>query len=540
MNLVTMLLAEASAHPERSALVEGDALTGRTVTFGELARRVAAGVDWLRSMGLERGDAVLLGAPISIRLYEVLLALWHGGMTAVVVDPSAGRAGLELCCRRVPLAGFVAVPRAHWLRLLSPVVRKLRRAVVLGGWVPGARRWPERWDQTGAGSAEELPPEFPALITFTSGSTGEPKATVRSHGLLVAQYRVLAPILGFASGQVELATLPIFALASLASGVTTVLADADLRRPAEIDPARVLRQMRAHRVTRCTAAPAFLERLLDAEEARGATNGELECICTGGGPVFPRLLARLQRWAPRAAVSGVYGSTEVEPIAHLPARELREADWERVRAGRGVLAGRPVPGLALAIIAPRSGRDLPAMTAAEFAAIRRPAGQSGEIVVSGNHVLPGYLEGVGDREAKFKVEGVSWHRTGDAGYRDDDGRLWLLGRCAARIADDRGELYPFAVEGVAVETPGVRRAALAAVQGNRILALEPTADAVRIDLAALEAALAWARLDAIRLVRALPMDRRHNSKVDYTRLARELQQGETCGAFACAASRLPR
>ena len=62
--------------------------------------------------------------------------------------------------------------------------------------------------------------------------------------------------------------------------------------------------------------------------------------------------------------------------------------------------------------------------------------QPGEIVVSGAHVGAGYVGGVGDAETKFRVGEVIWHRTGDAGYLDAHGRLWLLGRCSARIADD--------------------------------------------------------------------------------------------------------
>jgi acyl-CoA synthetase (AMP-forming)/AMP-acid ligase II len=371
--------------------------------------------------------------------------------------------------------------------------------------------------------AEELSPETPALITFTSGSTGEPKAAVRTHGLLVAQYHALRANLGLAPGQVDLATLPIFALASLAAGNTVVLADADLRIPGAIDPGPVLRQISGHGVTRCTAAPAFLERLLDADEARGRTRDRLTHVCTGGGPVFPRLLARLERWAPHARVSGVYGSTEAEPIAQLAAGDLGDDDRRQMRRGRGVPAGRPVTQTSLEIVTTRPDTRLADLTAAEFATLKAPAGEAGEIVVAGAHVLPVYLDGVGDAEARFTVAGRPWHRTGDAGRRDESGRLWLLGRCRARVRDQRGELYPLAVEGAASEMPGVRRTALASLEGQRVLVVELAAGADRGCLARLRTSLAWAQLDEIRAVTELPMDRRHNSKVDYPRLARILR-----------------
>src|SRR6185369_11013626 len=105
---------------------------------------------------------------------------------------------------------------------------------------------------------------------------------------------------------------------------------------------------------------------------------------------------------------------------------------------------------------------------------------AGEIVVAGGHVLRGYLHGHGDEETKIRVGDAIWHRTGDAGYLDDRGRLWLLGRCSARIVDARGTLWPFAVECAARAVEGVERAALAEVDGGRVLALQIEGDAAKV------------------------------------------------------------
>ena len=111
--------------------------------------------------------------------------------------------------------------------------------------------------------------QTPALVTFTSGSTGEPKAAVRTHGFLLAQHAVLEESLSLAPGEVDLTTLPIFVLANLASGVTSVIPDADLRYPGRIEPGPVFEQLRqldrtTHRLvgrTRIAASPALLARL---------------------------------------------------------------------------------------------------------------------------------------------------------------------------------------------------------------------------------------------------------------------------------------
>ena len=123
-----------------------------------------------------------------------------------------------------------------------------------------------------------------------------------------------------------------------------------------------------------------------------------------------------------------------------------------------------------------------------------PAVSTGEIVVAGDHVLTGYLDGLGDHETKFKVGDRTWHRTGDAGYLDKVGRLWLLGRASAKLVDEHGIVYPFAVECAAMSAEAVHRCALVEHGGARVLAVE-LEPGVSEDVASmLQRQLAWARV----------------------------------------------
>jgi acyl-CoA synthetase (AMP-forming)/AMP-acid ligase II len=230
----------------------------------------------------------------------------------------------------------------------------------------------------------------------------------------------------------------------------------------------------------------------------------------------------MQRMAPNAEVIALYGSTEAEPIAQIARRELQPEDLQAMLAGRGLLAGVPVASIRLRILRDQWGTPVGPYTETEFQAQCCQPNEPGEIVVSGEHVLKGYLHGKGDEETKFRVGGVVWHRTGDAGYLDERGRLWLLGRCVAKVRDERGELYPFAVETAVYQDVNVRRAALVAHHGKRILALEYYDRHARPDLEALRVALAWTQLDEIRVFKSIPVDSRHNAKIDYPALYRLL------------------
>jgi acyl-CoA synthetase (AMP-forming)/AMP-acid ligase II len=361
--------------------------------------------------------------------------------------------------------------------------------------------------------------DHPALITFTSGSTGLPKAAVRNHGFLLEQHRVLERAIHLTPGASDLTTLPVFVLANLASGVTSIIPDADLRQPGVIEAAPVLAQIDRHRPTSVVASPAFLERICATSEALDRSVSGFRYIFTGGAPVFPDHLNRFAAIFPGAEVVAVYGSTEAEPIAHIARQSLTANDMAAMAAGAGLLAGVPVDEIQVRVIVAQWGTPLGNLDNTQFLAMSLPQGKAGEIVVSGGHVLQGYLNGVGDEETKFRVCGTIWHRTGDSGYFDDHGRLWLLGRASAVIDDARGKLPPFAVECAARQIAGVRRSALLGRGSRRILFVELFKGA-ELDCSAVRQSLSWAHLDEVRLVAEIPLDKRHNAKVDYGRLAK--------------------
>ena len=516
MNIAAILQEQARRSGDRPAIIEA----GRTMTYAELDRAVEAATADLAGAGLQPGMRALLFSRMSVALYVTMIALFRRGMTAVFVDPSAGRARLDACVRRVRPDAFIAIPKAHLLRFTSGAIRAIPRKLVIGGGLPFAAAVAHRAGGSGP-PVEPCEPTTPAIITFTSGSTGEPKAAVRTHGFLLAQHRALAESLDLDRGQVDLCTLPIFLLANLASGLTSVIPDADLRTPGAIDPAPVLDQIARTAPQRTVASPAFLLRLAARRERRPLST--FTHIFTGGAPVFPATLDALASMAPQARIVAVYGSTEAEPIAEIERTDISDADRAAMMGGAGLLAGRPVPSSALRILPDRWGCPVGPLAADDFERAGLPAGRIGEIVVAGGHVLQGYLDGVGDEETKIQVGAGIWHRTGDAGYLDDTGRLWLLGRCSAKAEDAHGVLYPFAVECAATAHPAVIRAAFAVHRNQRVLAVESRGDAIGAR-EALQDALEWAHLSRVVIVARIPLDRRHNAKVDYPELTRLLDR----------------
>lgn len=526
MNVVEILQSHAERVPEMMALFDMRRGRARSMTFGEFNQAAARTATLLRTSGLVPGDTVLVFQKMSIELYVALGAIFRLGLTAMFVDPSAGRSYIDRCCRLRPPRALIASSRAHLLRLTTSSLRQIPIKFSIGPPVPGAVGIERAASLECDPTVQACSDEEPALVSFTSGTTGEPKLALRTHGFLLAQHRAISAALDLQPGEVELVALPIFVLSNLASRVTSVIPDADLRRPDAINPASLVAQISHHKISRASASPALFECIAEYCEYSSITLPTLEKVFTGGGPVSLRLLDRLQRVAPRARITVVYGSTEAEPISITSLDELNSADRTAMSSGQGLLAGQPVPSITLRIMKDRWGVPLRSISTSEFEHLMLPAKLPGEIIVSGEHVLGSYLDGQGNEENKLFVDGVCWHRTGDAGYLDEHRRLWLLGRCSARVDDDHGAVYPLGIEQAALRYDVIRRAAMVSVRGERVLAVELVGHSTKrsLDQSDLLRSLAFANIAAVRIVKQVPVDPRHNAKVNHPALTALLER----------------
>ena len=175
---------------------------------------------------------------------------------------------------------------------------------------------------------------------------------------------------------------------------------------------------------------------------------DFKTIYTGGAPVFPSLLDKIQSDYPNMDIITVYGSTEAEPIAHMRWKDTSDSDHSRMLAGDGLLVGKPVRATQLQIIPDQPTHNTPPTPL--------PIETIGEIIVTGDHVLKGYLNGRGNDENKLNINNTIWHRTGDAGWLDSSGRVWLVGRCSAAIRrPNKPPIYPFGIECAAMSHPGI-------------------------------------------------------------------------------------
>lgn len=525
-NIALRLARWADERPRAAAIVDGP----RTIsfaTFEDECARLGAG---LESLGIANGTRAVLMVPPSVEMFALAFSLFRVGAVPVFIDPGVGWEHLRTCMNQAEPSAFIGSPKAHLGRILGDwdQRRGLKTLVTAGGFFPGTTGLGALRRGAGTLRAPEQPPAgAAAALMYTSGSTGAPKGAVYTHEMLSAQIELLRELYHIEAGQVSVPTFPLFGLFDLALGLTCVIPKMDFTRPGSVDPREILGQVARHRAQQLFGSPALIDRVGRYAEARSVKLPSLRRVLSAGAPVPARTLSRFAALLSGAEVHTPYGATEALPVATIGSRELA-GTASATAAGRGVCVGRPVPGIEAAVIAVS---DAPLARWSED--LRLPEGQVGEIAVKGPVVSAAYFNKTeATALAKIPDGGGFWHRMGDLGYLDQEGRLWFCGRKAHRVPLPQRALYTICCEGVLNAHPKVKRSALV---GCTVAGRPEAVVCVELEDRSLGAAgrealtrelLALAgRHEASSPVRTIlyhpgfPVDRRHNAKIKRELLA---------------------
>ena len=528
-NIVQHLDRAAEARPQAAALKvpRGRTRAGDidylTLSFAELRTEVAAWRVRLEAAGTAPGDRTLVMVPPGLPLIAAVFALFHLGAVPVVIDPGMGRAAFLACVARSQPRRLVGIPFAL---LLSHLFRGSFRSVgsrVLAGGSLTARLTRPGTTPSAPRPAWQARSEDLAAILFTSGSTGAPKGVCYEHGMFAAQVDLIRQAYGITPGEIDLPLLPIFALFNPALGMTTVVPELDPRRPAAFAPERIVQAIQQEQVTNSFGSPTLWRRIARHCEEHKVTLPSLRRVLCAGAAVPADLWAAAPQFLPHGRLQSPYGATEALPLTSIAQEEV--AALAPPPAG-GACVGRPLPGITVKVIAAADG-PLPAD------ALERPLppGEIGEIVAAGPVVTKAY-DAAPEATARAKIVAGdrTWHRLGDCGYLDAEGRLWFCGRQVERVETPAGTLFPEPCEQVFRRHPAVARCALVGL-GERprqrpALVVEANLGATAAEALAAELCTLAAAHPITREIRTFlfhprfPVDVRHNAKIHRLALAR--------------------
>lgn len=517
-------LAERSADTS-TAFYDGASQT--SVSFAELWHRVQSTVTNLTAAGVKPGHRVAVLVPPSPDLMAVVYACWRLGAVTVIADRGLGVRGLGSAVRSARVQAVVGIPRAlKAARLLrwAPRAIHLDVAPLIASPPGGVIDLPAEPD-----------PDAPAAVLFTSGATGPAKGVRYTHRQLEAQRDALRQCYGIDANDRLVAAFAPFALYGPALGIPSAIPDVDVTAPGSLTAAALDAACEVIGATMVFASPAALMNVLATSDGVATPAlARVRTVMSAGAPVPIGVLERVAILAPRASLHTPYGMTEVLPVADVNLTTLRQ-----VGPGRGVCVGHPVEQCSVMITAPDMSEVEPL-----------PVGATGEVLINAPWCSQGY-DALADVERRARpivvhADGTTrrWHRSGDLGHMDDQGRLWIEGRVVHALHTAHGLLTPVPFE-IATETvAGVGRAAAVGVgplgvqHVVMVIERKPVQPASRrwgrrIELAdtglahEVRSAVAISHptvsIAAVIVIDRLPVDIRHNAKIDRTALARRIE-----------------
>ena len=381
------------------------------VTAGDLDRASRQVAARLAGAGLGPGDRILMSAATSVELVETHVAALRLGLVVVPANTAYREREIAyLVGDSSPRAAVVDDPdRAEWIRRAGPDVLVLGPDVDLS---PGP-----------APILDAVGPEDPAILGYTSGTTGTPKGAVLSHGNLLASSESVRLAWRWTADDRLVLALPLFHIHGLGVGLHgTLLTGASAVLLPRFDPDEVLDAVAAHEATLFFGVPTMYARL--AGSPRLGELGRLRLCVSGSAPLPPAVFDRLADGSGQRILER-YGMTETGMNVSNP------YDGER----RPGTVGFPLPGVNLRLA------------------------EDGEVEVRGPNVFCGYWGRPDATTAAFTEDG--WFKTGDIGEHDPDGYLRLVGRARDLIITGGLNVYPREVEDVLLEHPAVSEVAVA-------------------------------------------------------------------------------
>jgi long-chain acyl-CoA synthetase len=416
----------------------------RALTYAELDERSSRLAQALLSAGVGAGDRV---AHLDRTAPEVVELLFATSKIGAVMSPLNWRlapAELETIVADAGCKVMVAGPSyGEIARAIARNVPQQLDIVDVG----------EDYEQRLGASATSDPGHRgaatdAAVQMYTSGTTGRPKGVLTTQRNLAAAF-LSAELWAFDSESISLTPLPMFhiggigwAYLGLVSGATTILVS-------EFDAADVLDLLEHERVTNAVFVPTILQMLTAVPGAAERDYSSLRSIAYGASPITtPVLRAAIRTF--RCPLWGVYGLTETTGGVVQLNPEDHDADGPRQHLLRS--AGRPLPWVEMRIVDPVGERDC-------------AVGEVGEVWLRAPNVTAGYYGRRAETAAALTPDG--WLRTGDGGYRDEDGYLFLTDRVKDMIVSGGENVYPVEVEEVLSQHPGVAEAAVIGIPDER-------------------------------------------------------------------------
>lgn len=523
MNIAHRIREISKKIPDKKSVVLGR--DHSFYTFREFEERSNQMANRFVRLGIRPGMRTILFVKPCLDFSVITFALFKVGAVPVLIDPGMGLPNLLNAVKLVRPEAMVSVSMVHWLRRIKKDFFKTLNVKISLGAVGGSTH--HLYDGLDLESKSFEPHKVlmsdMSAILFTSGGTGIPKGVVYTHGILNAQTDALKEMFSLDENKIDLPGFPLFALFTLAMGMTSVIPEMDPTKPAQCDPKKIVKNILDHEVTFVAGSPAIWDKVGKYCLENGIKLPSVKQVVMFGAPVRAEVHQMYKKILESGDTFTPYGATECLPVSFISGSEVLKQHLPLMLKGYGTCIGKAVPGITIKIL---KTSDIPMVDFIEVV-----PGEIGEIAVTGTQVTAQYFDMPEEtRKAKIILGDVLWHRMGDLGWMDEHQNVWFLGRKVHRVETSQGTYYSIQMESIFNQHPKIKRSALVKIQDkNQIV---PGLVIERFDGEKKMSAGFLKELEVLKesaeftkdikyffLHPSFPVDVRHNIKIDRLKLS---------------------
>ena len=498
------------------------------LTFSQLEENINKLSNRFVGMGIKSGDRVLLFVKPSIFFSAYTFALFKIGAIPIFIDPGMGVKNFLNAVSQVKADVLLGVPKAHFLSyVFKKKFKNISLRLTTKCFTFGAKSTVRNLKKESSHfNSKVMSKDDIAAILFTSGGTGVPKGVIYTHNIFIKQTEMLKGEFSLSSNDVDIPGFPLFALFTLAMGMTSCIPDMNPTRPSCANPKKLLKIIQDQKGTFVAGSPAIWKKLLDYCLEKKITLPSVKYLVMFGAPIPVDLHAGFEKVLPYGTTYTPYGATECLPVTNISGREVLNETKNLTLNGAGVCVGKALLEVEVRVIKESSDIINESMIKPleEF--------EVGEIIVSSPASTPGYFH-MDDKTKMAKIyEGDKlWHRMGDMGYFDDGGRLWFCGRQRHSFEYENQSFYPIPVETIFNKSEKIKKSALVCKEGvGPVLIIEKSNLNKSISKVELfEIAKSHKKTELIQdfyFYGQLPVDVRHNIKIDRIALSKWVNSTE--------------
>jgi len=464
MNIADLLVENAQKWPNKDAIRFPVAKSNGTyhydsLSFKELDKRSTQFALGLKKMGVKKGDKTLLFVKPCLDFSALTFALFKLGVVPVLIDPGMGKDNLLRAIEQTAPTCLIGIPKVHLLRLFFRKPFKSIRTFVTTGKFAWGKMKTTSWMKTldvKEFETQKVNEEDLAAILFTSGGTGVPKGVLYTHKIFSKQTQTLKEMFKLSHEDVDLPGFPLFSLFTVAMGMTSCIPHMDPSKPAKADPVKLIKNIKDNKATFVAGSPAIWKEMADYCIEKRITLPTVRHLVMFGAPISVEMHEKFSKVLTNGTTSTPYGATESLPVACITGKEVLEKTAKLSIEGKGTCVGMPAPGIEIKII------NITDDIISSFDKVsEQPVGSVGEIIVKGDVVTKAYFKMIDKtKEAKIKEGEDFWHRMGDLGYIDEQGRLWFCGRKTHRVETKNEVLSSIPCEAIFNAHPEINKSAL--------------------------------------------------------------------------------